>query len=195
MGVAYSDQAQPESDRSPETRTRTVRRDERDRAQRVSCDICVVGSGAAGISAAVEAARLGRKVVIVESFPVLGGQAVNSIIGTFCGLYSNGTHGFQFTHGIADDILTDLGNQDRTLFYRHGPITTVVYYDEIALARWVERTVQAEGIIPLLGATMSRAERDGRRIRSQASSRVAERVGAGAVIAAPGRRRAERSPS
>lgn len=166
MGVAYSDQAQPESDRSPETRTRTVRRDERDRAQRVSCDICVVGSGAAGISAAVEAARLGRKVVIVESFPVLGGQAVNSIIGTFCGLYSNGTHGFQFTHGIADDILTDLGNQDRTLFYRHGPITTVVYYDEIALARWVERTVQAEGIIPLLGATMYRAERDGRRIRS-----------------------------
>ena len=166
MPVAHSDQLQPESERSPETRTRTVRRGDGEGARRVSCDICVVGSGAAGISAAVEAARLGRKVVMVESFPVLGGQAVNSIIGTFCGLYSNGTHGFQFTHGIADDILTDLGKQDKALFYRHGPITTVVYYDEVALARWIERTVQLEGIVPLLGATMHRVARDGRRITS-----------------------------
>ncbi len=165
MGVAYSDQVQPESERSPETRTRTVRRDGGS-SQRISCDICVVGSGAAGISAAVEAARLGRRVVLVESFPVLGGQAVNSIVGTFCGLYSNGTHGFQFTHGIADEILDGLGKQDKALFYRHGPITTVVYYDEIALSRWVEKAVEQAGIIPLLGATMHRVERDGRRIRS-----------------------------
>ena len=166
MGLDYSDQQQPESTRAPETRTRTVRREAGALATRLSCDICVVGSGAAGISAAVEAARLGRRVVLVESFPVLGGQAVNSIVGTFCGLYSNGTHGYQFTHGIADDILNGLGKQDKALFYRHGPITTVVYYDEIALSRWIERTVEAEGIIPLLGATMHRVERDGRRIKS-----------------------------
>lgn len=163
---AYSDQAQPESDRTPETRTRTVRRPTGEGAQRVGCDVCVVGSGAAGISAAIEAARLGLKVILVDSFPVLGGQAVNSIIGTFCGLYSNGTHGYQFTHGVADDILKALGEQDKALFYRHGPITTVVYYDEVALSRWAERTVEKEGIVPLLGATMHRVERDGRRIRS-----------------------------
>ncbi|MBM3608529.1 MAG: FAD-dependent oxidoreductase [Alphaproteobacteria bacterium] len=128
--------------------------------------MCVVGSGAAGISAAIEAARLGRKVVLVESFPVLGGQAVNSIIGTFCGLYSNGTHGYQFTHGVADDILLELGQQDKALFYRHGPVTTVVYYDEVALSRWIERAVEREGIVPLLGATLFRAEREGRRITS-----------------------------
>ena len=116
MAKAYWEQEQPESSRTPETRTKTVRRDAGGLAQRISCDICVVGSGAAGISAAVEAARLGRKVVLVESFPVLGGQAVNSIIGTFCGLYSNGTHGYQFTHGVADDILNTLGNQEKALF-------------------------------------------------------------------------------
>lgn len=163
---SYSDQAQPESARAPETRTRIVRRPAQETAQRISCDICVVGSGAAGISAAVEAARLGRKVVLVESFPVLGGQAVNSIVGTFCGLYSNGTHGYQFTHGIADDILNDLAKHDKAVFYRHGPITTVVYYDEVALSRWVERTVAQAGITPLLGATMHRVEREGRRIKS-----------------------------
>ena len=73
--------------------------------RKVSGDICVVGAGTAGASAAIEAARLGRKVILVDGMPALGGQAVNSIIGTFCGLFSNGTHGYQFTHGIADDIL------------------------------------------------------------------------------------------
>ncbi len=166
MAGAYADQAQPESERSPETRTRTVRRTGNGSTQTLACDICVVGSGAAGISAAIEAARLGRRVVLIDSFPVLGGQAVNSIIGTYCGLYSNGTHGYQFTHGVADDILNDLGKQDRALFYRHGPVTTVVYYDEVALSRWVDRTVEQAGIIPLLGATMHRVERDGRKIKS-----------------------------
>ncbi|MDI1347491.1 MAG: hypothetical protein PSV22_25890, partial [Pseudolabrys sp.] len=38
----------------------------------------------------MEAARLGRKVILIDGMPALGGQAVNSIIGTFCGLFSNG---------------------------------------------------------------------------------------------------------
>jgi hypothetical protein len=57
--------------------------------------------------------------VLVDGLPVLGGQAVNSIIGTFCGLLANGTHGHQFTHGIADDILRDLGAMEQALHYRH----------------------------------------------------------------------------
>ncbi len=44
------------------------------------CDICVVGSGASGSSAAIEAARAGRSVILVDGLPTLGGQAVNSII-------------------------------------------------------------------------------------------------------------------
>src|SRR6202008_1206953 len=78
-------------------------------AVRISGDFSVVGAGISGISAALEAARLGRKVILVDGQPSLGGQAVNSIIGTFCGLFSNGTHGYQFTRGIADDILEPLG--------------------------------------------------------------------------------------
>ncbi len=167
MGAASAaDHEHPETQGDPETGTRTVRRNPNARAQRMGCDICVVGSGAAGISAALEAAKLGRKVVLVDGLPSLGGQAVNSIIGTYCGLYSNGTHGYQFTHGIADDILRDLGAQDKALFYRHGPITTVVYYDEIALSRWVETNVEKAGITVLLGAIMRNVERDGRRIKS-----------------------------
>ena len=57
------------------------------------CDICVVGSGASGASAAIEAARAGRSVILVDGLPTLGGQAVNSIIGMFCGLYTSGQGG------------------------------------------------------------------------------------------------------
>ncbi|MEY2876499.1 MAG: hypothetical protein RLZZ373_3870, partial [Pseudomonadota bacterium] len=37
------------------------------------CDLLVVGSGAGGLSAAVTAAELGLRVVVVEKAPVLGG--------------------------------------------------------------------------------------------------------------------------
>jgi hypothetical protein len=44
------------------TATRLVRREARGAPQHVSADICVLGAGIAGISAALEAARLRRKV-------------------------------------------------------------------------------------------------------------------------------------
>ncbi|WP_217994719.1 FAD-dependent oxidoreductase [Alicyclobacillus kakegawensis] len=129
----------------------------------VKADICVVGAGISGISAAVEAARLGLDVVLVDGFPGLGGQAVHSIVGTFCGLYHHGENRYQFTHGIADDILHDLGAQG-ALHYRHGPSYTTVLYDEVALSRWVERTVLDCGITAIVGAVLREVKTDGRRI-------------------------------
>ncbi|NQU70852.1 MAG: FAD-dependent oxidoreductase [Rhodospirillales bacterium] len=145
------------------TATRIVQRDGAPQTQRLQADICVVGAGISGISAAVEAARLGRKVVLVDGLPALGGQAVNSLIGTFCGLFSNGPDPYQFTHGIADDILRDLGAKD-ALNYRWGGDWTTVMYDEVALSRWVEDAVYREGVTVILGGVLRRAGRDGRRI-------------------------------
>ena len=144
--------------------TKIVRRQNK-AAQHVSVDICVVGAGIAGVSAALEAARLGRKVAIVDGLPTLGGQSVNSIIGTFCGLFANGTHGPQFTYGIAEDILRDLGRIPGALYRRHGPVTTVVYYDEIALGRWIEEAIRAAGITVILGAVLRGVRLDGRRVK------------------------------
>ncbi len=146
------------------TATRTVRRDAAAApAWKVEADICVVGAGISGVAAALEAARLGRKVALVDGLPALGGQAVNSIIGTFCGLFANGDHGCQLTHLVADDLLRDLGAQG-ALHYRHGPVTTVVMYDEVALARWVEERIRAAGITVILGAIVRDVAREGRRI-------------------------------
>src|SRR5881275_1654134 len=99
------------------TETRTVRRENKN-PQQVGADICVVGAGSAGISAALEAAKLGRKVVLIDGLPTLGGQMVNSIIGTFCGLFANGTHGVQFTYGVAEDILRDLAKVPGQIYRR-----------------------------------------------------------------------------
>jgi FAD dependent oxidoreductase len=148
------------------TATRIVRRAPGEGSRKVGADICVLGAGIAGVAAALEAARLGRSVVLVDGLPALGGQAVNSIIGTFCGLFANGPHGYQFTHGIADDILRDLGAADALYFRRGGPSnTTVVMYDEIILSRWIEEAVRRAGITVLLGAILRGVARDGRRVR------------------------------
>jgi hypothetical protein len=149
------------------TATRVVRRNASMAARHVAADICVVGAGIAGISAALEAARFGRKVALVDGLHALGGQAVNSVIGTFCGLYSNGPHAFQLTHGIADGILQDLGAQGALHTRYGGPSNTpVVMYDEVALARWIEEAVRTAGITVILGAVLRSVERDGRRIRA-----------------------------
>jgi heterodisulfide reductase subunit A-like polyferredoxin len=62
--------------------TRTTRRPDRHAPTTVDADICVIGAGIAGVSAALEAAALGRRVVLVDAAPAIGGQAIGSIVGT-----------------------------------------------------------------------------------------------------------------
>ena len=42
------------------------------------CDLCVIGSGPAGQRGAIQAAKLGKSVVLVERRDVIGGVAVNT---------------------------------------------------------------------------------------------------------------------
>ena len=97
----------------------------------------MVGAGIAGLSAAIESARLGRDVVLVDSLPVIGGQMVHSLIGLFCGVFGNAPRYAQLTHGVFDDIFRDLGPSGDLHFQRGH--TTTVYYNEVALGRWLEK--------------------------------------------------------
>jgi hypothetical protein len=150
----------------PSTATRILRRGGAPAATVVEADICVVGAGIAGVSAALTAAKLGRRVILLDSLPVLGGQAVNSVIGLFAGLFSNGHDGYQLSRGIADDLLRDLDAAGQ-LHWRRGPPHKVVLYDEVALARWIEEAVRKAGITVLLGAVLREVEVEGQgRIRA-----------------------------
>ena len=148
--------------RSRDIRATTVgRRDGSLPPRTISADVCVVGAGISGVSAALESARLGRSVVLLDSLPVLGGQAVNAIIGTFAGLLSNGPRPYVFTYGIAEDILRDLGADGHL---NRRPKNNTVQYDDMALSRWIEDHVHGEGVTALVGAVVRAVHRDGDRL-------------------------------
>jgi hypothetical protein len=137
----------------PTIPTRTVRRSAGPDRQTVDADICVLGAGISGVTAALEAAKLGRKVVLVDGAPAIGGQAIGSIIGTIIGLFSHGPRAYQITHGIADDLIKEL-TAEGSLSRSHNS-TVMFQYDEVRLARWMESKIEAAGVHTLLGAVLT----------------------------------------
>ena len=145
--------------------TRTVRRQSARDARTLSCDICVIGAGISGVAAALEAARLGRAVVIVDAAPALGGQAIGSIIGTIIGLYTHGPKPYQITHLVADDLIRDL-DAEGSLYRRKSMTNTVTFlYDEVRLGRWMESQIAKAGITSIVGGVLTSVAFSDRRVR------------------------------
>jgi hypothetical protein len=59
----------------------------------ITCDVLVIGGGAAGVAAATAAGRTGARVVLLERYGFLGGLATTAQVGTICGLYLRDTTG------------------------------------------------------------------------------------------------------
>ncbi|WP_072392555.1 FAD-dependent oxidoreductase [Hyphomicrobium sp. CS1BSMeth3] len=72
-------------------------------------DILVVGGGAAGVAAAVTAARQGLRVTLVEKYGFCGGGAVAGMSGTICGMYEASdapdSRPVQVVHGFLDEFV------------------------------------------------------------------------------------------
>lgn len=152
-------------DEHPIPKTRVVRNLGALTTRRLSADIVVVGAGISGVSAALEAAKLGRKVVLVDAGMQLGGQSTGSLLGTFCGFYSNGPDPYRVVYGIVDDMFAYLKRED-AFHIRRGRNTYIPLYQEQALVRWIEQAVGAAKIDVLLGAMLLEVRREGGRLRS-----------------------------
>jgi hypothetical protein len=78
-------------------------------------DIAVVGSGAAGIAAAVTAARSGRTTLLLDKNPAAGGTGGFSGLTTLCGLFDdegnflNGGFAREFAEAIAETAPLQMG--------------------------------------------------------------------------------------
>ena len=143
--------------------TRTVRRTSAAPTQ-LKADLCVLGSGVAGVAAALETARMGKRVVLVDGAPQLGGLAVGAMVGTFCGFYSNGPQPRLIQRGVAEEILRDLRASGDTHDITGRRNTIIVQYRVTALQRWIEEAVHRAGIDVVLGAVLQTVHREGRRI-------------------------------
>lgn len=75
--VTYLSSELPNSIREPERNTPVLD----------VADVCVIGGGAAGVAAAVAAARQGSRVILLERAGYLGGTLTSVSLGSICGLY------------------------------------------------------------------------------------------------------------
>lgn len=126
-------------------------------------DVVVVGSGSAGSTAAIAAARTGASVLVIEKLPFLGGTST-AVLDTFYGFYTPGSRSLKVVGGIADDVvagLRDLGTVvERPNTYGAG--TGVTYLAEHLKVVW-ERLVTESGVRVLLHSAVQEAiTRDGR---------------------------------
>lgn len=68
-----------------------------------SCDVLVCGGGFGGISAALAAARQGKKVILLEKQYILGGLGTAGIVTIYLPLCDG--YGHQVSYGIAEELL------------------------------------------------------------------------------------------
>ena len=126
-------------------------------------DVCVVGGGSAGSSAAIAVARGGATVLLIDRLPFLGGTST-AVLDTFYGFFTPGAHARKVVGGIGDDVVAALRALgpvvERPNTYGAG--TGVTYLAEHLKVVW-ERLVTDAGARVLLHALLQAVEvRDGR---------------------------------
>jgi len=113
-------------------------------------DVVVVGSGAAGSSAAIASARASANTLLIEKLPFLGGNST-AVLDTFYGFYTPGDRALKVVGGIGDDVIAGL-RQIGSVVERpntYGAGTGVTYVAEELKVVW-ERLVVASGASVLL---------------------------------------------
>jgi hypothetical protein len=128
-----------------------------------SADVVVVGSGSAGSTAAIAAARTGASVVLIEKNGFLGGTST-AVLDTFYGFYTPGSAPQKIVGGIPDDVVAGLRRLgpvvERPNTYGAG--TGITYHPEHLKVAW-EELVLAAGARVLLHAFLADVVvRDGR---------------------------------
>jgi hypothetical protein len=113
-------------------------------------DVVVVGSGAAGSTAAISSARLGAHTLLIEKLPFLGGNST-AVLDTFYGFYTPGERPIKVVGGIGDDVVAGLRGLGRVLERpnTYGAGTGITYLAEHLKVVW-ETLVTAAGARVLL---------------------------------------------
>lgn len=134
----------------------------------ISCDVLVIGGGAAGVAATVAAGRAGARVVLLERYGFLGGLATTAQVGTICGLYlrdKTGTEATPVGGGFTQEFASRVQRAADTKPLRVDNGLWVLPYAPPAFARVADAVVSESGnITVVLHATVSEAQAEGSRL-------------------------------
>lgn len=124
-------------------------------------DIIVVGGGAAGIAAAVSAARAGCRILLLDKFPAAGGTGGFSGLTTLCGLYDdNGNH---LNEGFASEFAESL---KETSPIKMGRLWVLPYRPEKFREVAAALSLNTRGLQALWDSTLADVVVDGKKITS-----------------------------
>lgn len=120
--------------------------------RRLAFDVVVVGGGAAGIAAAVGAANVGCRTLLIEKNPYFGGAATHRSVLTFCGFFAQQEPILQVVSGVGGKVLEEL---DRLGVYA-GPVrnpgtgNVIIPLDPESTKYALDRVVLQGGVTPRL---------------------------------------------
>lgn len=136
-------------------------------------EIVVVGGGIAGVSAALAAARAGKRTLLTERMFALGGLATLGLVTIFLPLCDGAGH--QVSFGIAEELLRlsiskgfESGYPDTWLKdgKEHGKQRFEVRYNAQVFAVLLEELLKEAGVELLYGTTICQTLRKGNRVEA-----------------------------
>ncbi|PVX72505.1 FAD-dependent oxidoreductase [Paraburkholderia unamae] len=140
-----------------------------DRAmETLDADVFVAGGGAAGLAAAVTAARQGLRVVLAERYGFCGGGAVAGLSGTVCGLYEatdSGVGPNQVVHGFVDDFIARMNARNGLgAPVKYGKTWTLVH-DPLVWREVADGMLREAGVTVIYHALVTEVLKEGEAIR------------------------------
>lgn len=148
-----------------------------------AADVVVVGAGAAGMAAAIAAARGGARVLLVERRATVGGTVAHALIHTLGGLHDS--EGALLNPGLPAELVERLERADRhTRTRRIGKMWTLSV-DPGVYGRVTSEWLVAEGVRVSGGSTVTQVHRRGGKTEGLTvldAEGVARQVACGAVV-------------
>jgi FAD dependent oxidoreductase len=130
------------------------------------CDVAVIGAGAAGIAAAVAAAKAGADVVLVERHGFTGGLATTAMVGTICGLfYRNLTQARFAVEGFAREFAEAVQVKSKSEPVSFAQGLHFLPYKPAAFHQVAVEKLQNAGVHLLLHGNITGVSLDAKKIR------------------------------